>query len=145
MQALDPVVHAAVMEPGRGPRRYMIAGHYVALPELIAMLQQITGRRSRITAIPAGAALAVGRVADLARRLLPARLPFSYESIWAGALQPHRDDSRAASELGVTARDLKATLTDTVQWLADQGHLPAAWAAGGSSADQPKPAPSADT
>ena len=40
-------VHAAVMEPGRGPRRYMITGHYAAMPDLIAMLQQITGRRGR--------------------------------------------------------------------------------------------------
>jgi nucleoside-diphosphate-sugar epimerase len=45
-------VHAAVMEPGRSPRRYMITGHYVALPDLMAMLQQITGGRSRIVALP---------------------------------------------------------------------------------------------
>jgi len=138
-------VHAAVLEPGRGPRRYMITGHYVALPDLIAMLQQITGRRSQITAVPAGVTLAVGRVADLMQRLLPARLPFSYESIWIGALRPHCDDSRTISELGVTPRDLKVTLTDTVQWLADQGHLPAAWAADGSSADKASSEPSANT
>jgi hypothetical protein len=40
------------------------------------------------------------------------------------AAQPRCDDSRTASELGITARDLRVTLTDTVQWLADQGHLP---------------------
>jgi len=38
---------------------------------------------------------------------------------------PHCDDSRTASELGITARDLRVTLTDTVRWLAGQGHLPA--------------------
>jgi dihydroflavonol-4-reductase len=137
-------VHAAVMEPGRGPRRYMIAGHYIALPDLIAMLQQITGHRSRIVAMPAGVTLAVGRVADLMQRLMPARLPFSYESIWIGALQPHCDDSRTASELGITARDLRVTLADTVHWLADQGHLRVAQAAAGSPGDKARPEPGAD-
>jgi len=65
----------------------MIAGHYVALPDLIAMLQHITGRRGRIVAMPTGPALAVGRIADLMQRLLPARLPASHEAIWVGALQ----------------------------------------------------------
>jgi nucleoside-diphosphate-sugar epimerase len=119
-------VHAAVMEPGRGPRRYMITGHYVAVPDLIAMLQQITGHHTRIVTMPAGMTLAAGRVADLMQRLMPGRLPFSHEGIWISALQPHGDDSRTASELGITARDLRETLTDTVRWLTDQGHLPAA-------------------
>jgi hypothetical protein len=79
--------------------------------------------------------LAAGRVADLMQRLIPARLPFSHEGIWISALQPHCDDSRTASELGITSRDLRVTLADTVQWLADQGHLPLARAAGGSSGD----------
>ena len=119
-------VHAAVMEPGPGPRRYMITGHYVALPDLVAMLQQITGRRSRIVAMPAGMALAASRVADLVQHLVPGPgPPFNYEGIWISALQPHCDDSRTASELGITARDLRETLTDTVRWLTNQGHLPA--------------------
>ena len=123
-------VHAAVMEPGRGPRRYMITGHYIALPDLVAMLHQVTGRRGRIVAMPAGMALAAGRLADLVQRFMPGRLPLSYEGIWISALQPHCDDSRTAKELGITPRDLPVTLKDTVQWLADQGHLPIAQTAG---------------
>ena len=119
----------------------MITGHYIALPDLIAMLQQITGRRSRIVAMPAGMTLAAGRVADLMQRLVPGRLPFSHEGIWISALQPHCDDSRTASELGITARDLRVTLADTVQWLADQGYLPAARAAEGSSGDRRRSVP----
>ncbi len=118
-------VHAAVMEPGRGPRRYMITGHFIALPDLIATLQQITGRRGRIVATPAGMALAISRVADLMQRVIPGRLPFSHEGVWISALEPHCDDSRTVSELGITPRDLRVTLQDTVQWLVDQGHLPA--------------------
>ena len=122
--------HAAVMEPGRGPRRYMITGHYIALQDLVAMLHQVTGRHGRIMAMPAGMALAAGRVADLVQRFMPGRLALSYEGIWISALQAHCDDSRTAKELGITPRDLRVTLKDTVQWLADQGHLPIAHTAG---------------
>lgn len=117
-------VHAAVMEAGRGARRYMISGRYVALPDLTAMLQQITGRRGRIVAIPAGLAQVVVRAADYVQRPVPGRLPFGHEGIWMASLQPHCDDSRTISELGITSRDLLVTLTDTVKWLAEKGHLP---------------------
>lgn len=138
-------VHAAVMEPGQGPRRFMITGHYIAMPDLMAMLHQITGRRGRIVAMPAGLTLAAGRVADRMQRLLPGRLPFGHEGPWIFSLQPHGDDSGTVIELGVTPRDLRVTLTDTVQWLTDQGHLPVARAAGGSSDDRPGSEPSPDT
>jgi dihydroflavonol-4-reductase len=107
----------------------MITGHYVAMPDLIAMTQQITGRHTRIVAMPDGVVLALGRVADLLQRLVPARLPLNYEGPWIVSLHPHCDDSRTVSELGIAPRDLRETLTDTVQWLADQGHLPTARAA----------------
>jgi hypothetical protein len=31
-------------------------------------------------------------------------------------------------ELGITPRDLRETLADTVRWLADQGHISLTWA-----------------
>lgn len=118
-------VHAAVMEPGSGHRRYMITGHYIAIRDLVAMLHEITGRHGRIVAVPAGAARAVGRVADLVQHIVPGRLPLNYEAMWITALQPHCDDSRTISELGITPRDLRVTLADTVRWLADHGHIAA--------------------
>ena len=116
-------VHAAVMEPGRGPRRYMITGHYIALQDLTAMLQEMTGRPRRIVGMPAGAAQALGRVADFVQHIVPGRIPLGYEVAWISALQSHCDDSRTVQELGVTPRDLPETLTDTVRWLADQGRI----------------------
>ena len=77
-------------------------------------------------------ALAAGRVADLLQRFVPGRLRLSHAGIWVSSLQPYRDGSWTASELGITPRDLGVTLADIVQWLADQGHLPAARAPGSS-------------
>jgi dihydroflavonol-4-reductase len=116
-------VHAAVMEPGRGPRRYMITGHYITLPDLTAALREIAGHRGRIVVVPAGAAQALGRMGDLVQHIVPGRVPLGHEGMWIAALQPHCDDSRTVKELGITPRDLRATLADTVRWLAGQGHI----------------------
>lgn len=116
-------VHAAVMEPGRGPRRYMITGHYITLPDLAAALREMAGHPGRIVVLPAGAAQAIGRMADLVQHIVPGRVPLGYEGMWIAALQPHCDDSRTVKELGITPRDLRETLADTVRWLADQGHI----------------------
>jgi dihydroflavonol-4-reductase len=134
-------VHAAVMEPGRGPRRYMIAGHYTGMPELTAVLREIAGHPGRIVVLPAGTAEAAGRLADL----VPGRVPLAFGGMWVVALEPHCDDSRTVQDLGVTPRDLRETLTDTVRWLAGQGHI-SLTRSGGSSLGGPtrsSPAPGA--
>lgn len=116
-------VHAAVVEPGRGSRRYMITGHYIALKDLTVMLREITGHPGRIVVVPVGAAEAIGRMADYVQHIVPGRVPLGYGGIWIAALRPHCDDSRTVKELGITPRDLRETLTDLVRWLADQGHI----------------------
>jgi nucleoside-diphosphate-sugar epimerase len=116
-------VHAAVMEPGRGSRRYMITGHYIALQDLTAMLHEITGHPGRIVVIPAGAAQAIGRMADFMQHIVPSRVPLGHEGMWIAGLQPHCDDSRTVKELGITPRDLRVTLSETVRWLAAEGHI----------------------
>jgi nucleoside-diphosphate-sugar epimerase len=101
----------------------MITGHYIALKDLTAMLHEITGHPGRITVIPAGPAQAIGRMADLIQHIVPGRIPPGHEGMWIAALQPHCDDSRTIKELGITPRDLRETLADTVRWLAAQGHI----------------------
>jgi nucleoside-diphosphate-sugar epimerase len=43
----------ALMQPGRGPRSYLVAGRYVTMPELIRTLAELTGRRIRFVTLPA--------------------------------------------------------------------------------------------
>ena len=46
-------VHAAVMRPDLGARRYMVTGRYTTAAELIQMLGEVTGRRIRFVTAPA--------------------------------------------------------------------------------------------
>ncbi len=116
-------VLAAVVEPSRGPRSYMVAGQYISLPELIQTLADLSGRRIRFATLPAWFLAGFGRAADVAQRRMKTRLPWQGEGIWVMNCAAHCDDSKTRNEFGLEPRPLRETLTDTVRWLVEVGHL----------------------
>lgn len=116
-------VLAAVMQPGRGPRSYMVTGHYVTMPDIIGTLGDLSGRRIRFVTLPARFLAAFGRTADLVQRRLRTRLPWSAESIWIVNCDARCDDSRTRDELQFEPRPLRETFVDTVRWLVEVGQL----------------------
>lgn len=116
-------VHAAVMEAGRGPRRYLAAGTYMDVKEIVLTLAEVTGRNLPTRTVPARYLMPVGRLADLAQRVLPFRLPLNFEGFYFLSLEAHYDDSRTREELGYAPRDPRDTFTDTIRWLLEAGHI----------------------
>ena len=114
---------AAVIEPGRGPRRYLVAGHYISLPDLIRTLGELSGRRIRFVVFPRWFLAGFGRAADVAQRRLKTRLPWQGEGIWVMNCAARCDDSSTRSEFALDPRPLHETLADTVRWLAEVGQL----------------------
>jgi dihydroflavonol-4-reductase len=116
-------VLAAAMEPGRGPRSYMVTRHYVSMPDLIRTLADLTGRRIRFVTMPRWFLALFGRSADVLQRRLRARLPWNAEGIWAVNCAARCDDSRTRDEFALEPRPLRETFAETVRWLADVGHV----------------------
>jgi nucleoside-diphosphate-sugar epimerase len=116
-------VLATVMTPGRGPRRYMVAGHYMSLPDLIRAHADLTGRRIRFATFPAWFLAGFGRAADVVQRRVRTRLPWDAEGIWVMNCAARCDDSKTRNELGLEPRPLRETLADTVRWLVEVGRL----------------------
>jgi dihydroflavonol-4-reductase len=114
-------LHAAVLRPGRGARRYLLGSPAVEVAEVAALLGELTGRRLPHRTAPDWVVQHSGRLADRAQRLLPVRLPVSAEqaalplSIPGGVVV---DDSATRQELAIERRELRETLADTVRWLA---------------------------
>ncbi len=119
--------HAAMMEPGRGPRRYLVTGHDTDAEDLRAELGRLTGRKLRALPAPRSAALIGGKIADTVQRMLPVRLTAGYEGPYILGATPRAgtDSSRTRAELGAIPPPLEETLQETVQWLATDGHLAA--------------------
>lgn len=120
---------ARIFEPGRGPRRYLMAGHPTAVGSLADLIGDLTGRKRRYIPIPIVAARQGGMAFELAARVAPWRFPLTRESARIGTEQiVSVDDSRAAADLGWSPRPLAETVADTIRWLATNGRIPTRWA-----------------
>jgi dihydroflavonol-4-reductase len=117
--------HAAMLEPGRGPRRYFLGGHYTTWRDLYAALRRLTGRRLPAVPTPGALARASGRAMDALQRLTPARVPFGYQGPWIITRCAGTDDTATRADLGIEPPPLEQTLADTVDWMVQAGHLPA--------------------
>jgi dihydroflavonol-4-reductase len=116
-------VHAALMEPGRGQRRYMVSGGYVTLRDLAAEAARLTGRRIPAVPVPGGPLLVAGRAADRVARALRVRLPVNFEGVWFMVHAAKVDGSAVERDLGVHFRPPAETLADTYRWLYEAGHV----------------------
>jgi nucleoside-diphosphate-sugar epimerase len=115
--------HAAVLSPGRGPRRYMLAGATASLAEQIDLIRRITGRRLvRVTA-PAPLVLGMTAVGDVVQRVLPFRLPFNFGAVWVATHGTPIDASATERDLGVRFRPPEDSIADMLRWLHTAGHL----------------------
>ncbi|ORW48884.1 oxidoreductase [Mycobacterium paraense] len=106
-------LHAALLEPGRGPRRYTAGGHRVPAAELATMLGEVAGTPMVAVPIPDTALRVAGAVMDRAGRFLPFDTPFTSAGMQYYTQMPASDDSPSEQELGITYRDPKETVADT--------------------------------
>jgi dihydroflavonol-4-reductase len=107
-------LHAALLEPGRGPRRYTAGGHRVPPTELATMLGEVAGTTMVAVPIPDTALRVAGAVLDKAGRFLPFDTPFTSAGMQYYTQIPASDDSPSEQELGITYRDPYETMADTI-------------------------------
>ena len=118
-------VHAAVMEPGRGPRRYMIGGTYMPFGETINAIAELTGRKIRFATLPTLVLVPAVRVVDAIQSILPFRIPINREGFEMVVMDPHCDDSQTINELGIETIPFEDTLSDMVRWMYQSGGISA--------------------
>jgi nucleoside-diphosphate-sugar epimerase len=139
MHAVDVRDTAAVVEaclqPGLGPRRYVVPGHHMTGDDLYRTVGVAIGRRRPHVSLPARLVPVLTAPIDALQRLLPPRwrYPADREGAELGVRNTRFDTSLAEQELGVHARPLDESLHDTLTWLVDAGHLSARYRPGSRS------------
>ncbi|MDJ0358756.1 NAD-dependent epimerase/dehydratase family protein [Rhodococcus sp. H29-C3] len=121
-------VHAALLEPGRGPRRYMVGGKRIPIASIAEMLRKITGTTVLPVPVPDVALRLLGRASDIVDSVSPIETPVSRSPISEAAMQyytqmPPSDDSPSEEDLGVHYRGSLDTLDATVAGLRSVGRL----------------------
>jgi dihydroflavonol-4-reductase len=110
-------LHAALLEPGRGPRRYTAGGHRVPPSELANMLGRVADTPMLAVPIPDTALRVAGAVLDRAGRFLPFDTPFTAAGMQYYTQMPASDDSPSEKDLGITYRDPHETVAATIDAL----------------------------
>jgi nucleoside-diphosphate-sugar epimerase len=118
-------VHVALVERKPAPGRFVTAAEYLPWAEFAERLDQAAGVRIRRFEVPGEAIRLAGRVGDQLRRYVGMEIDpiVSREASRFATQWVALDASRTTKELGVTFRPALESLSDTVRWLAQAGHV----------------------
>jgi dihydroflavonol-4-reductase len=108
--------HIQAYENGKSGETYILSGELISLERIKELVQQVTGKFSRLWMVPLPLARFVARLTPYWYRLshtTPRFTPYSIETV--------RDNAciscgKARRELGYMPRALTETITDTVAW-----------------------------
>jgi nucleoside-diphosphate-sugar epimerase len=108
MQMIDvrdvAAVHAGVMTPGRGPRRYVCGGEMVTFNDMIAALERGSGRPIKRIPLSPGVFRGLSRVGDVLGRVVPMGDGLSYEAALLLTAATPTDDTATLADLDMTWR-----------------------------------------
>lgn len=113
------------LEPGRGPRRYLMGTEWHPLRELVEVVRDVTGRPIRVANLPAATIAPLSRAVDFLARHTPLRLPLSGEDMRmllcgvGGA--PVVDQRPAREDFDLPRLAFTDSIADTVRWMARAG------------------------
>ena len=112
-------IHAALLEPGRGPSRWAAGGIRVGAADLAKVLTRASGRRLVHLPVPDRLLRSFGRVHD--RLGLHTKMSAAAMEYWTR--MPESDNGPVRDELGVEFRDPYETFCDSVAGLRASGKL----------------------
>ena len=116
-------IHAALIRPGMGVRRFMAGGTYVDTGEIRSLLQRATGHRITRLPVPGSVLRALGSGIDLATKHTPFVPVMTRAAMDYYTQMPASDDGPVRDELDVAYRPLIDTFTDCIADLAAQGRI----------------------
>ena len=106
----------AAYQQGRDGESYLLSGDYITISEIVALTNQITGKKMTEIKIPLALAHLAARIMPSFYRLTnskPQLTPYSVEVLLSNA---HISHAKASNELGYQARPLADSITDGIAW-----------------------------
>lgn len=114
-----------LVEPGRGPRRYMAGGNFVPWTDFIEMLVDITGGEYDIQRPPDDMLKEMAEENERQAAITGEDPPLDLESAVYMCDAVPTDDSRLIDEFGVQWRPTRESWNDLLAWCLDKGLLDA--------------------
>lgn len=114
---------ARSVEARQGASRWVLGGHYLTWPQYADLCDRLTGVKCRRIRVPSRVMLALGSALDAAKRIRSFDYPLTRDAAEFMVTLVPTDDRPALDALGLTLRPVEETVTDSLRWLADSGHL----------------------
>lgn len=109
----------AALTKGQPGERYILGGENLTIRQLASLCLELLGRRSKIVTLPKRLIRVVTKTATS----LGFSLPYNPRVIPYATRYWFVDSSKAQRELGVRFRNARDTLTPTIAWLREAGHV----------------------
>lgn len=116
-------MHAAIIEKGRGPRRYIAPATNISIGKAMATVASLTGRKLPALSVPVWMLHRPMQALDWLQHIIPFRLPINFQAVYCTGLSHKLDDSTTRREFGIEPRLLDETFADTIRWMVQAGHL----------------------
>lgn len=120
--------HLQLVESPPEPGRFLLGGHYIPWRKLGGILERLTGRRLLKLPLSSGFMRLAGRLCDEVSRYLDVELPMTAEGLQYATRWVLMDNGKVEREMGFRFRPVEETLSDSIRWLAREGHITAAQA-----------------
>jgi dihydroflavonol-4-reductase len=113
----------AAADRGKPGVRYVVAGHWMAMPALAKLAARSAGVRGPLFSVSTGVAKWFAPAIEKASRMVGQEPLVTAASMDALEERPRRADGLAERDLGHTARPIERTLDDTFRWFEERGML----------------------
>jgi len=108
---------------GRSGECYILSGRYYEVKELLGLLHDITGKREIKRILPLWFVRLTAPLSEIYYRFLKQPPLFTAYSIYTLSANANFSHEKATKELGYHPRPMRQTLTDTVDWLRENGAI----------------------
>jgi len=117
----DGIISAC--DKGRQGECYILSNKFFRIRDILTLLHKITGKRKIKSFLPIWFVKMTAPLAELYYKILKQTPLFTSYSIYTLNSNAQFSHQKATSELGYTTREMRETLTDTVNWLKENGRI----------------------
>jgi dihydroflavonol-4-reductase len=116
-------LHVALLQTGQGPRRFLMGGRFIPWTDLIATIEDVTGRSIRRVPSPGPVMRGLGRFIDATHLPSPVDFDLTEEAMVQATEAVPIDSDATMATLGATLRPVAETMADTYRWMLERGDI----------------------
>ena len=112
-----------VCDRGKAGACYLLTNRYIPVKELLDIISEVRGMKKIRTVLPMWLAKLTAPLSELYYKILNQPPLYTSYSLYTLTSNAYFSSEKANRELGYRSRDIRETISDTVQWLEKQGRI----------------------